>query len=197
MEENKIIGLVHLYVLNLLSDNLPEGMYFHNINHTQEVVSAALEIADACHCTPMQLEVIILAAWFHDSGYIKAYVNHEDFSKAIAEDFLEKQNYPEEMVGQVLTCIEATRFPQNPKSPEANILADADMYHFTKPDYPSYEQRLRKEFANQLNKVYKDSEWDKINYNLLRNHAYFTPYGRDVLQKFKELNIERLEKKLM
>lgn len=137
--KTSITDLAREFVLNLLSDNLPEGMSFHNMRHTQEVVSATIEIADACHCTPMQLEVITLAAWFHDSGYIKAYVNHEDFSKAIAEDFLEKQNYPAEKTGQVLTCIEATRFPQNPTSLEADILADADLYHFTKPDYPSVD----------------------------------------------------------
>ena len=33
-------------------------------------------------------------------------------------------------------------FPQNPKSPE-RILADADLYHFTKTDYPKYERRLK------------------------------------------------------
>lgn len=192
-----VTDLVQEFVLNVLPGNLPESMSFHNLKRTQEVVRAAIEIAGDCCCTPMQLEVVALATWFHDCGYIKAYVNHEDFSKAIAEDFLEEQNYPAENVSQVLASIEATRFPQNPTSPEADILADADLYHFTKPDYPSYGQRLRRGFALHLVKFYKDTEWNRINYVLLKKHTYFTSCGKEVLQKFKELNIERLKTKLI
>lgn len=196
MTNGDIINIVREYVLEILSGKLPNDMGFHNVMHTQEVVKAAIEIAGECHFTPKQLEIVTLAAWFHDCGYTTTYTNHEDSSKTIAADFLNRNNYPTECIEQVLACIEATRFPQYPKSPEEEVLADADVYHFTKPNYPKYEQRLRKEFAIYFGKTYTDKEWDETNYALLKSHSYYTDYGKNVLQKFKEVNIEKLETSL-
>lgn len=193
MAEENIIELASDFVMQLLSAKLPNGIFFHNVAHTQEVVKAAIEISRNCHFTPKQLEMITLAAWLHDTGYISTYVNHEDYSKNIANDFLKSHDYPQNDLKEVLACIEATRFPQNPKSPEQEVLADADLYHFTLPDYPQYEQRLRKEFKTFLGKIFNNREWAEINYQLLKHHSYYTAYGKNVLQKFKEVNVERLK----
>lgn len=143
MSNGNIVDIVREYVLEILSGKLPDDMSFHTVMHTQEVVKTAIEIAGECHCSPKQLEVVTLAAWFHDCGYTTTFTNHEDGRKTIAVDFLRQYNYPEENIKQVLACIEVTRFPQNPISPEEEVLADADLYHFTKPDYPKYEQRSK------------------------------------------------------
>ena len=195
MTEN-IIDRARDYVLQLLLSKLSNDMSFDNVMHTQDVVKAAIEIATESCFSSTQSEIVTLAAWFHDCGYTNAYINHEDSSKTIAADFLNRNNYPQEKTAQVLACIEATRFPQNPKSPEEEVLADADLYHFTKTDYPKYERRLRMEFKTYLGKTYTDEEWDETNYALLKQHSYYTAYGKTVLQKFKEVNMERLKTKL-
>lgn len=110
MTNEDIVDLVQKYVLEFLSGKLPNDMSFHTIMHTQEVVKAAIEIARECDFTPKQLEIAKLAAWFHDCGYTTTYTNHEDSSKTIAKDFLNKHSYPDKN-------IEATRFPQNPIHP--------------------------------------------------------------------------------
>lgn len=196
MTNGDIIDKVREYILQLLSGKLPNSMSFHTVMHTQEVVKAAIEIAGESNFSPKQLEVVTLAAWFHDCGYIKTYNNHENSSKTIASDFLKRNSYPREDIEQVLACIEATRFPQKPTSPEGEVLADADLYHFTKPDYPKYEQQLRKEFEIYFAKIFTDSEWAETNYTLLKSHRYYTSYGKNVLQKFKEINIQRLNNTL-
>lgn len=196
MEEANIIELARNYVVQLLSNKLPDGVCYHNVKHTKDVVRAAIEIAEQCYFTQKQLEIVTLAAWFHDCGHITTCINHEDHSKAIATDFLSRHKYPKDDIHKVLACIEATRMPQNPKTPEEQVVADADLYHFTKPDYPKYEQELRKEVKYYLNKTYSDIEWAEKNYAMLTNHSYFTPYGKGVLQKFKEVNIERIKQNL-
>lgn len=193
MGSRDIIVLSRKYVFELLSSKLPVDFSFHNVEHTQDVVKAAIEIARQCNFVPEQLEIVTLAAWFHDSGYTSTYINHEDSSKRIAAEFLDGHDYPKECTDRVLSCIEATRFPQNPKTPEEKVLADADLYHFTKPDYPDYEQRLRDEFEIYLGKTYTDMEWAETNYALLKSHSYYTAYGKNILQQFKEVNIERLK----
>jgi hypothetical protein len=182
MTNGDIIDKVQEFVLELLSGRLHNWMYFQTVTHTQEVVKAAIEIAEESRFSPKQLEVI---------------TNHEDSSKSIAADFLRKYDYPEEDIMQVLACIEATRFPQTPKSPEAEVLADADLYHLIKPDYPKYEQSLREELNTFFRKTCSDKKWDKINYALLKKHSYYTTYGKTFLQMFKEVNVKRLETKLI
>lgn len=196
MTNGDIIDKVREYVLELLPGKLPNGMRFHTVMHTQEVVKAAIEIAGESHFSPKQLEVVTLAAWFHDCGYTIRYKNHEDCSKIIAKDFLSRHNYLKGSIEQVLSCIEATRLPQTPHSPEGRVLSDADLYHFTKPDYPKYAQKLRAELKTCIEKNFSDKEWNEINYVFLTNHSYFTIYGKDVLQKFKEVNITLLKGKL-
>lgn len=192
-----IIDLARRYVLELFSNKLSDNFCFHNIKHTQDVVQATLEIAQECHLNPKQFEIVTLAAWFHDCGYTCSYNSHEDNSKTIAKDFLNLHKYPKERLDQILACIEATRFPQNPTSLEEQVLADADLYHFSRPDYPRYEQKLRKEIKLFLGKSCTDFQWAKTNYTLLKNHKYFTDYGKNVLQQFKQVNIERINTKLM
>ena len=45
MTNGDIIDKVREYVLELLSGKLPNGMRFHTVMHTQEVVKATIEIA--------------------------------------------------------------------------------------------------------------------------------------------------------
>lgn len=192
---NKIdfVKEVEVYALNFLSTKIVEAMSFHTAKHTKEVVKATIEIGNECRLSAKNLEIVAIAAWFHDCGYTVTYVNHEDNSKIIAKDFLNKHRYPEEKLQKVLDCIDATRIKHSPKSPEEMVLTDADFYHLTKPDYYKYEQSLRKELKNLYGKIYTDLEWAKTNYTLLQKHTYHTNYGKNVLQKFKEVNIERLK----
>lgn len=188
-----IIDSTREFVLELLQDELPTAMCFHNMQHTQEVVQASIEIAEQCHFSPKQLEIVTLAAWFHDCGYTKAFLNHEASSIYIAGDFLCIQRYPEADAARVLACIEATRFPQHAESPEEKVLADADLYHFSRKNYLIYAERLRQEFTIFLDKNFTDQEWASINYEVLEKHRYYTSYGKEVLQKRKEDNLHLLK----
>ena len=133
MTNGDIIDKVREYVLELIRQTSQWYALSHGNAHAG-VVKATIEITGESNFSPKQLEVVTLAAWFHDCGYTNTHRNHEDSSKTIAADFCANAII-EEDIRQVLACIEATRFPQNPKSPEEEVLADADLYHFTKTDY--------------------------------------------------------------
>lgn len=192
-QTTNIIAPVERYVTAFLTENLSPNLAFHNVHHTQNVVYAVTEISKNIHLSYEETEPIIIAAWFHDCGYAFTYNNHEDSSKSIACDFLRKQNYPEKNIDTVLSCIEATRFPQNPTTVQQQVLCDADLFHFTKTNYHIYEEALREEFKTIFNKNYTDEEWMQTNCAMLLNHKYFTDYGKNILQKFKEVNIERMK----
>jgi predicted metal-dependent HD superfamily phosphohydrolase len=190
----KLSDDVEQYVKNLLGINRMEDLVFHSLEHTIEVVDAAREIATASNLDPTEMQVLLVAAWFHDCGYIFTYTGHEDESKRIAGEFLQLYGCSTDFIDKVLDCIEATRFPQQEATTIiAAILCDADLYHFTRPGYPVYERALRHEFKVFLNKTYSDREWNQTNLSVLRNHTYKSDYGAKILQQFKEVNIHLLE----
>lgn len=178
------------FVINFLKKALSPTLVFHTLKHTREVVEAAEEIGVHSKLTASEMNVLITAAWFHDCGYVYAYNGHEDESKNIAKSFLEQHNCSEDFISSVLGCIEATKFPQSPRSTIEMALCDADLYHFTKTTYPTYAQAIRKEFELCLHRIYTDQEWEKVNCGLLTMHSYCTDYGKKVLSKFKEVNIK-------
>lgn len=187
---------VEEYVTTLLSQNLSSNLTFHNLSHTENVVSAVIEIAAHCLLPPDKFEMVVIAAWFHDCGYTTTYINHEDSSKAIASKYLQSISYPADKINEISDCIEATRYPQKPKTTEAEILCDADLYHLAKPDYNNYQQALRQERYLFFDEKDTDVAWVNKNCTMLSSHIYFTEYGKDVLQKFKEINLERLRCKM-
>lgn len=189
----QLLENVRDYVMKLLQETLSPELHFHNVNHTLEVVAASQEIGAHCGLSADEMNVLVTAAWFHDTGYSKIYIGHEAISKAIADDFLKKHNCDQKFIDVVLDAIEATKFPQLPKSLIEEVLCDADLYHFTRPDYPRYATAIRSEFETFMGKIYSDDDWKKINCKMLTLHNYFTSYGKDVLTKFKEVNIKLMD----
>jgi predicted metal-dependent HD superfamily phosphohydrolase len=96
------------YVRDLLQNELSNNLFYHDLRHTEQVVKAVSEITAALHMIPSEVEVITLAAWFHDTGYTVSNENHEEHSCAIALTFLKQEMYPEWFVEKVLQCIRAT-----------------------------------------------------------------------------------------
>jgi len=191
----KIIEDVKDHVLFLLMEKLSPNLKFHNLRHTFDVVDASYEIGRQEQLTEDQLTIVQVAAWFHDCGYVTRYIGHEETSKEMAKEFLTAKSCDVQFISDVLKCIDATRYPQKPQTLEEQVISDADFYHFTKPGYHNYEEALRYEFEFYLKKEYTDETWAKGNCDMLTQHAYFTQYGREVLQKFKEINIERMRNK--
>lgn len=195
MNNRALINSVSDFVTRFLTKNLSHRFSFHNLQHTKEVVAAANEIAVQHHLSEEECIVLLTAAWFHDCGYTVTYIGHEEESKKIATKFLKDFGCDETFINSVLNCIEATKFPQRANSLIEKILCDADLYHFTRPNYKDYEQALRKEFEIYLGKNYTDEEWQKGNYSLLTEHRYYTSYGREVMEKYKAVTLKLLNNK--
>jgi HD superfamily phosphodiesterase len=64
------------FVCTLLKDKLYDLYFYHDCSHTLEVVSAVKELSME-KLSPLESEMVIIAAWFHDTGYIKGSENHE------------------------------------------------------------------------------------------------------------------------
>jgi predicted metal-dependent HD superfamily phosphohydrolase len=170
------------YVTQLLIRELPPDRVFHNLHHTINVTQGALKIGRAEQLGPEELEIVVLAAWFHDTGHIRAYTGHEAHSIRIAEAWLERVAYPPEKRDRVLSCIAATVMPQRPRNKLEEVICDADLYHLSFSTYDHYQEMLREEWRRELGIDMTDEEWHRRNTKFLTSHRYFTRYGREKLE---------------
>ncbi|WP_223560487.1 HD domain-containing protein [Chryseobacterium lathyri] len=187
---NNLLESVNRYMILFLSENLSENLSFHDIGHTYNVVDAAREIGTQSNLSEESMTVLLVAAWFHDCGYANLYIGHEEESKKIAKNFLENFGCEKDFVDTVLNCIDSTKYPPKPSSLIEKVLCDADLYHLALPNYPKYEKAIRQEFEIYLGLAYTDQEWLVKNYNFLKDHEYYTDYGKKILTKFKEVNVQ-------
>lgn len=188
-----ILNNVASYIEELLTNQLPEGHFFHDLEHTRSVVKAAGEICDFMSIPEAEREVALIAAWFHDCGHVVICEGHEEESKRIAQAFLEKAGYPAFKIAKVLRCIEATKVPQRPLDTLGKILCDADLAHLAAKNYFELLLRLRKEWSQIRNEDYTAMEWFELNLRFLRTHQYFTEYGQKVLEDKKQAVVEVLK----
>ena len=128
--ENNIVTKAQIYVEQLLKEKLSKDLTYHNYPHTERVAKVAEEIGRNSKLEAEELEILLLAAWFHDTGFVDDYENHEEESQKIAEEFLKGENYPEEKIESVKKTILATRRDQFPSNQIEKILCDADLVSY-------------------------------------------------------------------
>ncbi len=181
------------YCRKFLENSRCKSLPFHSIDHTMEVYSYSKTIAQYEEVFGSDLEPILIAALFHDTGMAETYLDHEEQSVIYATDYLKAKKYPAGKIKIVSNCILATKLPQKPKSKAEKIICDADMYHLGIESYIFKNERLRAEWKTFFNKEYSDEEWYSINMEFLKNHRYHTWFGKTVLTNRRELNFKMLK----
>ena len=72
-------------------------LVYHNLEHTQEVVNAAQQIANHYQLNEQDFFAVTVAAYFHDTGYFEDALNHEAKGAELADDFLAKHQVNQEI----------------------------------------------------------------------------------------------------
>ncbi len=193
-ELDSIVKSTQTYASSILASDIDEKYIYHNLGHTEQVVKATIEIAQHSNLSEQEVELVTIAAWMHDIGYKQGYENHEDASIKIAEDFLTKKELPAYKIDKVRKCIDATRMPQNPTNLMEEVLCDADMAHLAGDQYFRQCRELREEWAKTNQRVMTDDEWSVMNLQFMKEHTYFTHYGKTIFEKRKQKNIKKLKR---
>lgn len=182
------------FVAELLARELPPWALYHSPRHTTQTVAACREIGDALHLEKETMEVVLLAAWFHDTGYAFNIRGHEERSAEIAERFLQAEGCPVRTIRSVKACILATRMPQRPRSLLQRVLCDADLVSLGKRSFLKQNELLRQEMERREGRLISERVWLHRSYRFLHRHRFTTPYGRTVLESGKQANIARLRR---
>ena len=184
------------YASGIISEKLPKGIVYHNLDHTKEVVTTAEEIGKNSGLSSDDMEMLLIAAWFHDSGITETYNNHEEKSAQIAREFLAINKYPDEKINTVSNLIIVTKIPQNPKNLLEEIICDADISHIGRKGFNTRSQLLRAEWETLQNKKITDFEWLKSNIEFVAGNKFRTRYAKQNFEKQRLKNLDKLQKKL-
>lgn len=184
------------FVLNLFEQKLPNSFLYHNYRHSQRVVKSTKELIENSEIDVKQEEALLLAAWFHDTGYTVTFKGHEEESEKIAREFLQKENADDQLINDVCRCILATKFnAAEPKDILEKIIKDADTSHLAKGYFEETSEFLRQELKLLNIRKYSTQEWIQENIKLFTQlHRFYTPYAIKNWQKKKDENLLELLK---
>lgn len=194
--QEQILSAARNYVTETYVHKVKPEFVFHNLDHTEDVAEACSRMADHYQLKEDDRFILMLAAWFHDTGYsLGNAAGHEDESVRIATEFLSAHNVDETTIQKVSSCIRATKMPQSPVSQIEKILCDADLFHLATEDFKARNQLLKQEQESVLGHKIEKKDWKKNNIQFLQNHKYFTDYGQQVLEPKKLENLASLQKR--
>lgn len=183
-------------ILKLLSDRLPEGLYYHGIHHTIDVTNSAEEIAREEGVEGEDLFLLKTAALFHDAGFVQEYVKNEKIGVSFAREVLPKYGYTDRQIDIIDGIIMATEIPQNPKTHLEMIMCDADLDYLGREDFYEISESLKKELI-AFGKIQGDQQWDQMQIPFLEKHEYFTETNKRRRQPNKLKRIEEIKEKLL
>lgn len=176
------------FILDILYHKLPAKLTYHNVGHTERVIEHAALLAEAEGITDAELDILLTAAAYHDSGFIEAYTGHEEVSCTHARQYLPQFGFSPADIDKICEIIMATKVPQTPHSKLATILCDADLYYLGTDDYAIVAEQLFDEFLNEG--IVKDKmEWQRQQLRFLRGHTYFTETAKKTLTDKKDKNM--------
>lgn len=184
------------FVLKLFRDDLPNTFIYHNFIHTQRVVKSTKLLIEKSQISVKQEETLLLAAWFHDTGYTKTYAGHEEESVAIAEKWLSENAAENDLIQEVSRCILATKMSHEPTDILEEIIKDADTSHLAKDYFNETSEFLRQELRLNKIKNFGAQEWIEQNIELFtKKHQFYTKYALKNWKEKKDENLLSLLKK--
>ena len=184
------------YILNKLQNELDNRLYYHNLEHTLEVLEASIWIAKMENINGEDLLLLKTAALYHDSGYLFKYKGHERASMQIVRKILPEYGYKYSDIKKINELILATEMPQNPRSHMAAILCDADLDYIGGNNFIENGNKLLKEFL-AYGIVNDPNSWDTIQMNFLQSHKFHTKTSNLVREIIKQQNLRKVRQALL
>ena len=194
--QTNLVAAAREFATDIFENKVSKSFKYHNLDHTRQVVRAAEEMADYYKLPPEDRNALIIAAWFHDTGFSSGQSQgHEAKSVEMATQFLKEHNADPLLIDKVVKAIETTKMPQAPGSLIEQIISDADLFHLGTDEFKIKNEELRQELAEISGEDLSKKKWRKMNITFMENHKYFTDYGKRKLQPVKEKHIAELKSK--
>lgn len=183
------------HVSQLFKKNGREELVFHNLSQTREVFKRAEEISAQMEVSDDDRFILFAAAWFHNTGRLfdntDAYVSKS--IEIMRNFFVSKDVNEPQIIEKVEQLIQYTAYTREPENYLEEILHDAETYYLGTNNFKKCNKYLRKE--ERLKGSNKDLNWKQKTRAYLKQHNFYTPYCRNLLENKKLENIEDLMKR--
>jgi predicted metal-dependent HD superfamily phosphohydrolase len=196
------------YAIDLLRHSLLPVLTYHSLHHTLEVATFCKRLAELEGIDEKNIQLLLTAAHFHDTGlttisvtnvdiYKAARAVHEEKAVQIAQEILPQYGITAEDINMVSRLIMATKLGRAPSDLLEQIISDADMSSIGRE--PEYFMRSSQALRDELESFgiwIPDAEWYQNQKELLETHVYHTPSARDLFEVNRSLNVAVIQSKL-
>ncbi|WP_379090341.1 hypothetical protein [Pedobacter sp. UC225_65] len=101
------------HVLEYFHTHHDAKLVYHNLEHTQSVVDATIQIANHYQLSDKDFFIVSTGAWFHDTGYFEDAQNHETKGANLADAFLKEKKVSAEIRDAVIQVISLPKCRRN------------------------------------------------------------------------------------
>lgn len=163
------------YALHRLGSELSPWLTYHSLRHTRDdVLPAAVRLGKAAGIDGDALLCLTTAALFHDIGFLYTYDDHEAQGILIAQAVLPGFGYSAVQLTTIADLIAATKMPQRPTTPLAELLCDADLDVLGREDFWVINRQLLAETQHYQRRIISEAEWLSGQANFLAEHRFFS-----------------------
>lgn len=195
MERDHLYKHIENHVRTLFNNHKDVGLVYHTLKHTENVVERTKEIAAHYHVEEDEMLVLYTAAWFHDTGYLIDFQEHEKSSVQLMRSFMLAYTQDESLLNNIENCIMATEKNTEPETLLQQIICDADTYHLGTNAFKKSNKQVRKERELREGNIDK-VEWITHAIAFMEMHRYYTSYCKQLLEKRKQKNLDELKESL-
>ena len=181
------------FMLDMLEQQLPKNLYYHNVKHTIDVTTEVELIGWAEGVKESDILLLKVAGLFHDSGMIKVDKGHENVSCEYAQEILPTYGYPQSKIDTIKRIIMATQLPHTPTDILEAVIQDSDLDYLGRADFIPVSNLLYKEIVERNGTNMTINQWNKIQIKFISNHQYYTKTAQSLREVNKQSQIERLK----
>ncbi|MFZ4299264.1 hypothetical protein ACOZE3_15275 [Streptomyces cinereoruber] len=186
------------YGRNLLARWAEPQRRYHTVDHLRAVLDRVDELTDQGG-EGGELELVRLAAWFHDAVYRPDRSENEERSAVLAEKALAEAGLTPHEVTEVARLVRLT-VTHDPDDGDLNgeTLCDADLAVLASdPDtYARYAAAVREEYGFVPDDAFREGRAAVLRHLLGLPRLFRTPYGAAVWEEKARENVERELKEL-
>ena len=180
------------YLYQRLENELPEDLFFHNVQHTAHVYSQVEILGRGEKVGEEDLLMLRSAALLHDIGYIDKFDDHEERSVELTKEILPLYRYSEEQTERICKLILATKLPPEPGDLLEQIMIDANLDHLGRVDFLIQSDKLYQEYRMH-NKIKTKKDWNKHQINFLKKYDFHTGIAKKLREVSSEQQIDNIK----
>lgn len=172
-------------------DSLAHYFSYHNTLHTCNVLANVVFIGCNEDLEKHDLELLMTAALWHDTGLILTYKDHEEASCQLCQKHLPDFGYSPEEVEIVISLIMDTKLPNNPTNLLSQILLDSDVAYLG----TSLAQKRSTDLFHELqhfDSSLTHEKWVQTQIQFLDSHRFYTQFGISFLESPKQAYLQTL-----